>query len=203
MKIFNIFIICIALCIIKFDSVHAQGLLIDDFEGVISGGADGFVDFGSGNGSKVEVSQASDIKQSGKQSLKVIYDAVSGGYMWIARGYGLEAKNSAWLVNPDSIDWKQYNTITFYLYGSDSKTKIAFDIKDNSNEIWRFMLEDNFKGWKQIVCPLNEFFERSDWQPDSADKNSMLDFPLKSYQFEPLPPSKGTLYFEDVELVKK
>lgn len=200
-KVFVMLGIVISTVVVCF--AQEKGLLIDDFEGVISGGPEGTVDFGAGNGSKVEVSQASDIKQSGKQSLKVVYDAVSGGYMWIARGYGLDAKNSAWLVKPEGLDWKQYSAISFYLYGSDSKTKIAFDIKDNNNEIWRFMLEDNFKGWKQTVCPFNEFFARSDWQPDAADKNGTLDFPLKSYQFEPLPPAKGTLCFDDVELVKK
>ena len=89
------------------------------------------------------------------------------------------------------------------MYGSDSKTKVAFDIKDNGNEMWRFMLEDNFKGWKQIVCPFKDFFARGDWQPNSADKNYTLDFPIKSFQFEPLPEAKGALYFDDVRLLEK
>ena len=44
---------------------------------------------------------------------------------------------------------------------------------------------------------------RDDWQPEAADKNGQLDFPVKIFQFEPLPVSKGTLYFDTVELVKK
>jgi hypothetical protein len=44
---------------------------------------------------------------------------------------------------------------------------------------------------------------RDDWQPDGADKNGQIDFPIKVCQFEPLPGSKGTLYFDTVELVKK
>ena len=182
---------------------QGAGLLLDDFEGTISGGPDGTVDFGAGNGSSITVTAATDIKQSGNQSLKVDYNAVSGGYMYIARGYGLDAKNSSWLVKPADIKWAEYNAISFYMYGSDSKTKVAFDMKDKGNEIWRFIIEDNFKGWKEIDAPFGEFFVRNDWQPDSADKNATLDFPVKSYQFEPLPEAKGTLYFDDVRLIKK
>lgn len=178
-----------------------KGLLIDDFEGKITGGPEGTVDFGAGNGSSVEVLAATDIKYSGNQSIKVTYDAVSGGYMWIARGFGLDAKNADWLVKPENIKWQDYSAISFYMYGRDSKAKIAFDIKDSGNEMWRFTVEDNFKGWNQIVCPFKEFFARDDWQPDSADKNGVPDFPIKSFQFEPRPEAKGTLYFDDVELI--
>lgn len=180
-----------------------KGLLIDDFEGAISGGPEGTVDFGAGNGSSVEVVADNKIKYSGQQSIKVTYDAAPGGYMWVARGFDLDAKNAGWQVLPQDIDWSKFNAISFYMYGSDSKAGITFDIKDNGNEMWRFMLEDNFQGWKQVVCPFNEFFSRGDWQPDSADKNAALDFPIKSFQFEPRPEAKGVAYFDSVELIKQ
>ncbi|MFA5144754.1 MAG: carbohydrate binding domain-containing protein [Candidatus Omnitrophota bacterium] len=178
-------------------------LLIDGFEIMITGGPEGTVDFGAGNGSNVEVSAATDIAHGGKQSLKVTYDAVPGGYIWVARGYDLDAKNSGWLVKAGDVSWNKYNAIAFYMYGSDNKAKIAFDIKDNGGEISRYIFEDNFKGWKQVVCPFKEFVARDDWQPQTAEKNGQIDFPIKSYQFEPLPPAKGTLYLDDAELVKK
>jgi len=204
MKRFRPFLIFVFI-LIMIGGCFAQtkDLLLDDFEGKIIGGQDGTVDFGAGNGSTVEVVAANDIKYSGEQSLRVVYNAVAGGYMWIARGFDLDAKNANWLIKPQDIDWKNYNAFSFYMYGSDSKAKIAFDIKDNGNEMWRFMVEDNFKGWKRIICPFNEFFARGDWQPDSADKNANLDFPIKSFQFEPRPEAKGTVYFDYVELVKK
>ncbi|MFA4888060.1 MAG: carbohydrate binding domain-containing protein [Candidatus Omnitrophota bacterium] len=177
-------------------------LLLDDFQGVISGGPEGTVDFGSGNGSTLEVSAASDIKKFGKQSLKANYNAVAGGYIYIAKGFGLDAKNAGWLVKPLDIDWKNYSALAFYLYGSDSKAKIAVDLKDSGNEMWRFIITDNFLGWRQIVCSLKDFYIRGDWQPQSADKNRILDFPLQSYQFELLPEAKGVFYFEQVELIK-
>jgi len=181
----------------------ADSLLIDDFEMPVSGGLEGTVDFGAGNGSSVNVTAATDIVNSGKQSLKVDYDAVAGGYIYVARGKDLDAKNAGWIVKPENIKWEEYKGLSFYMYGTDSKAKIAFDIKDNGNEIWRFTVEDNFKGWKQVVCDFDKFLVRDDWQPDSADKNAKIDFPVKIFQFEPLPVSKGTLYFDTVELIKK
>jgi len=178
-------------------------LLLDDFEVSVSGGPEGTVDFGSGNGSTVEVTQSTDIKNSGNLALKVVYDAVDGGYIYVARGTGLDAKNANWGINPADIKWENYSEISFYMYGMDSKAKIAFDIKDSSSEIWRFMVIDDFKGWKKIVASFDKFVVRDDWQPNGADKNGKIDFPIKVFQFEPLPGSKGTLYFDTVELAKK
>jgi hypothetical protein len=196
-------IAAVVLLIASAGYAQEESVLLDDFEGPLTGGLEGTVDFGAGVGSTLEVSAATDIKQSGAQSLKAVYNAVSGGYMWIARGFGLDAKNSSWLVKPDAVKWEAYNAISFYMYGSDSKARVAFDIKDNGAEISRFLVEDNFKGWKKIVCKFDEFFVRGDWQPDNADKNAKIDFPLKSFQFEPLPESKGTLYFDTVELTSQ
>lgn len=182
---------------------EGNNLLLDDFEVLVSGGPQGSVDFGSGNGSSVEVTQAVDIKNSGNQALKIVYDAVPGGYIYVARGTGLDAKNANWQLKPADVKWEEYSAISFYVYGTDSKAKIAFDIKDNSTEIWRFVVEDDFKGWKRVVCGFDKFIVRDDWQPNDADKNGQLDFPINSFQFEPLPESKGELYFDTVELVKK
>lgn len=195
-------IVCIFIfCLTISCFAQEKGLLIDGFENPLSGGPDGTVDFGSGGESSVEIAAATDIKYSGNQSIKIIYNAAPGGYMWIARGFDLDAKNAQWPIKPQDIDWSRYSSISFYMYGSDSKARIAFDIKDNGNEMWRFMVEDNFKGWKRITCPFDEFFARGDWQPNNADKNATLDFPIKSFQFEPRPEAKGTVYFDDVTLL--
>ncbi|MBP7217226.1 MAG: hypothetical protein KBA46_08100 [Candidatus Omnitrophica bacterium] len=180
-----------------------QNLLLDDFEGAISGGATGTVDFGAGNGSAVTVTGAQDIKNTGSQSLKVEYDAVTGGYMYIARGFGLDAQNAAWLLKPEEISWNDFSAISFSMYGTDSKAQVAFDVKDSGGEIWRYIVVDDAQGWQQEIHPFDEFFARTDWQPDAADKNGVLDFPIKSFQFEPLAAFKGTLYFDTVELIKQ
>lgn len=200
-KIF--FVLIFILCLGTFSCAQDKGLLIDDFEGEISGPPQGTVDFGAGGGSTIEVTAATDIKNTGAQAIKVVFDAVPGGYMWVARGFDLDAAKAEWLVMTESINWDEYKTFSFYVYGRDSKTQIAFDIKDYGNEMWRFIIEDNFTGWKQIICPFEQFFARDDWQPDNADKNGILDLPIQSFQFEPRPEAKGTLYFDTVELIKK
>jgi len=186
-------------------SLAADGdLLVDDFEIVaVTTGPEGSVDFGAGNGSTVNVSAATDIKNTGKQSLKVDFQAGNGGYIYVARGKGLDAKNANWPIKPEDIRWQEYKGFSFYIYGTDSKAKTAFDIKDNGDELWRFVVVDDFKGWKKVVCTFDKFIVRDDWQPATADKNAKIDFPIKIFQFEPLPSSQGTLYFDTVELVKK
>ena len=178
-----------------------KNLILDDFEGDIVMGPTGTIDAGAGNGSSVTVSADKEIKHSGAQSLKIVYDAVAGGYIWVARGYGLDVKGAAkWLVEPGKINWSNYGAISFYMYGSDSKMRMAFDIKDAGGEMFRFMVTDDFKGWKQIVCPFSQFFPRGDWQPPAATVNGTLDFPIRSFQFEPIAVSKGTVYVDEVAL---
>ncbi|MDD5595147.1 MAG: carbohydrate binding domain-containing protein [Candidatus Omnitrophica bacterium] len=198
-----ILVLALVFGLATFVFAQDDNLLLDDFEIGVVGGPEGTVDFGAGNGSSVEVTSAADVKYWNDLSIKVTYDAVTGGYIYIARGSGLDAKKAVWDVKPETIKWDDYKAISFYMNGTDSKVKVAFDVKDNGGELWRFITEDNFKGWKQIVCPFKGFVARTDWQPETADKNGTIDFPLKSYQFEPLPPAKGVLYFDKVELIKK
>ena len=201
----RLFFLAVIMVLFGAGSGLAEGnnLLLDDFEITVCGGPEGTVDFGSGNGSTVEVTPATDIKHTGNQSLRITYEAIDGGYIYIARGSGLDAKNAQWTVKPTDVKWENYSAISFYVYGTDSKAKIAFDIKDNGGEIWRFITDDDFKGWKKVVVGFDKFVMRDDWQPDGADKNGVIDFPIKVFQFEPLPGSSGTLYFDTVELVKK
>ncbi|MFH1199066.1 MAG: carbohydrate binding domain-containing protein [Candidatus Omnitrophota bacterium] len=203
MKKFLVLTAALVLVAITVCLAEQKFLVIDDMESQISGAPEGSVDFGAGNGSSVTVTASTDTVQSGKQSMKVDYDSVDGGYMWIARGSGLDAKNSKWDVDGKTIDWEKYQAISFYMYGTDSKRDVAFDVKDNGGEILRFIVNDNFKGWKQIVCAFDQLYARDDWQPESAEKNGTIDFPLKSYQFEPKGAGKGTLYFDAVALIEK
>ena len=124
--------------------------------------------------------------------------------MWVGRGYGLDVKGAAaWLVEPKDIDFKKYNAISFYMYGANTNIKVAIDIVDNGSEYWRFLVDDNFSGWKEWTIPFSDFFPRGDWQPQNADKNGELNFPLRVFQFEPRPAGKGSLYFDYLRLVKK
>ena len=181
---------------------HHKGekLLIDSFEGEINAQT---VDFGAGPNSSIKVEASKDIKFCGDQSLKVEYELAPSSYMWVARGFNIDVKGAAkWLIKPQEINWKKYNAFSFYMYGSNSQGVVAFDIKDSKNEMWRFIVKDNFQGWKEIICPLDKFFPRGDWQPDNAETNQVLDFPIVSFQFEPRLPGKGVYYFDCVSLIR-
>lgn len=196
--VLSIFLSVAAVCF-----AQPGALLIDDFEGPIDGGPNGTVDFGAGAGSTVEVSADTEIKYCGNQSLKVDYFANAGGYMWVARGYKLDAANSSWLLRPDEIDWSRYNAFSFYMYGTASRAQICFDVKDDGGQMWRFTFEDKAKGWQRVLCPFDKFSVRSDWQPQGADNNGRLDPPIVSYRFEVLPQGEGTLRFDCISLIKE
>jgi len=184
-----------------FNMSNSNVLVIDDFEGEI---APRTVDFDVGGGSELRIRLSKDIKYSGRQALKLEYNAVPGGYMWIARGYDLDVAGAAkWLKKPTEINWPDYQAFAFYMYGQNSKNMLEVDIIDVDFEHFRFMVKDDFNGWKEIVCPFSEFIVREDWQPDKARENKKIDFPIKAFQFEPCSIAKGDFYLDYVHLIKK
>ena len=175
-----------------------KSVILDSFEGVLNHKT---VDFGSSSNSSIKVKASQDKKACGNQSMEIIYNLKPSGYMWAARGFRLDVKGAAqWLVKPEDIKWQKYDAISVYAYGANSGGVIAFDVKDSGGEMWRFLIDDNFTGWKKIICPFNRFFPRKDWQPQNADNNGKLDFPIMSFQFEPLLPGKGVYYFDCVTI---
>lgn len=123
--------------------------------------------------------------------------------MWMARGFNLDVKGAnAWEIKPEDIFWSRYNAISISMYGANTGGVIAFDIKDAQGELWRFLLEDDFDGWREVICPFKHFFDRQDWQPDDAEVNGVLDFPIVSFQFEPRLPGEGVYYFDCVKVIK-
>lgn len=174
--------------------------LLDSFEGEINKET---VDFGCSENSSLKVTASQDIKTCGEQSLKLDYQLNPSGYMWVARGYGLDIKGAAkWVVSPEDIKWPKYNAFSLSMYGRDSGGVIAFDIKDSGGELWRFFLDDDRSGWKEVICPLAEFFPRGDWQPEDSDGNQVLDFPIMSFQFEPRIIGKGVYYFDCIKIIR-
>jgi hypothetical protein len=176
----------------------AGPLLIDDFEGKTNKET---VDFGAGNDSFIDVRAAKDIVNTGEQSLMISYKVVPSGYMWTARGYGLDVKGAGqWLTQPEKIKWQKYEGFSFYIHSEKKGIILAFDVKDRDNEMWRkvFTLKDT--GWHKIEIPFDKMFTRTDWQPGQAVLNEELDFPIKSYQLEVVSLGEGTLHIDTVEL---
>jgi hypothetical protein len=176
-------------------------LVLDDFEGDIVAGPSGTIDVGSGKGASVEVSGDKADKMSGGQSLKITYEAVPGGYIRVARGYGLDVKGAArWMIEPDKVAWSNYGAVSFFFRGTASGAKIAFDIKDAQDEMFRFMVTDDSSAWKPVICPFDQFVARGGEQPALAAANATLDFPIKSFQWEPIAVAKGTIHVDEVIL---
>lgn len=178
-----------------------EPVLLDSFEGQISSET---VDFGSADNSEIIVTASQDNNFCGNQSLKITYRLAAGGYMWAARGYGLDVEGaSAWLVNPEDIEWNRYKAVSIAMYGQNSGAIYAFDLKDKGGEIWRTLIDDDFQGWQEISLPFQIFFSRKDWQPDQAEVTETLDFPVMSYQFEPLVPGEREVYFDCIKITAR
>ena len=76
----------------------AQDLLIDNFEGELNSQT---VDFGTSEGSFLEVSASGDFKVCDAQSMKIEYTLKPSGYMWAARGFNLDVEGAGqWLIKP-------------------------------------------------------------------------------------------------------
>ena len=175
-------------------------LLIDSFEGKLNHET---VDFGASIGSSLKVEAEKELKVCGKQSMKLDYVLDRDGYMWVARGYNVDVKGAGrWLVKPQKIHWEEFGAFSIYMYGSNSGGVVNFDVKDAGGEMWRFVIKDDFEGWKEVIFPFSSFFVRKDWQPQTAKRNEILDFPVMSFQFEPRLTSKGVYYFDCVKLLK-
>ncbi|MBP9853783.1 MAG: CIA30 family protein [Candidatus Omnitrophica bacterium] len=182
------------------ERINNKEVLLDSFENTITKDT---VDYGSSNDTKIIVTASTERKVCGNQSLQIEYDLNSSGYMYCARGYGLDVLGSLWEApQPDQIAWDQYNGISLQVYGS-KRGDIAFDVKDNGGEVWRFLIQDDFDGWKEVQIPFTNFAARQDWQPANADGNKVLNFPIKSFQFEPKKPGVGIVNFDCVKAIKK
>ncbi len=172
-------------------------LLLDSFEGEIDSNT---VDFGASDNSYISA-EASSKALCGTQSLKLSYRLNISGYMWTARGYKLDAEEAGrWQIKPEEISWENYKAVTLAMYGQNSGAIYAFDLKDSGGELWRYLIDDDFQGWKKIILPFDSFFSRSDWQPEDAEVTKNLDFPVYSYQFEPLVPGEKSVYFDCIGL---
>ncbi|MBN3039498.1 MAG: hypothetical protein JW867_00045 [Candidatus Omnitrophica bacterium] len=200
MRIFGLILLVLSLIVILLYISTPKEALIDSFEGPLTKET---VDFGAAEGSSVKVSADTQNKVCGEQSLKIEYNLDPSGYMWVARGYNLDVKGAdKWLVAPEDIPWKSYNAVSLMMHGSGQGAVVAFDIKDNLGEIWRYVLDDDTKGWKEVICLFKDFFPRKDWQPDNAERNEIIDFPIKSFQFEPRLAGKGQFSFDCIKVLK-
>ena len=71
-----------------------------------------------------------------------------------------------------SMDWSTWLGVTFWVYGADSGGVLLFEIQENRNpgsmvndvEVWSYSFQDNFTGWKTVLCPLEQISPQGDWE---------------------------------------
>jgi len=191
-------LIC-SFCLLVGCGMNADELILDNLEGEINSTT---VDYGSAKNSSLKVEADVQNKTCGHQSLRLVYELNEDGYMYAARGYGLDALNAnKWSKLPEKIDWRSYQAFRFSVYGRNNGI-VAFDIKDAGGEMWRHEFNVDFEGWKDIIIPYLEFENRKDWQPQTAILNGVLEFPLKSYQWEPKRQGENKINFDCVKLIR-
>ncbi|MCA9403914.1 MAG: hypothetical protein KC897_09045 [Candidatus Omnitrophica bacterium] len=192
--------VILAACGQQSGEKYSKSLLIDSYDRPLGSRQ---VDFGSSSGTRIEVAGYLGAKKCGAKSLRIKYNLLQGGYMYCARGYRLDAPGALWDgPHPEKIDWNAYSGFSVQVYGS-RRGPIAFDVKDNDGELHRFLIDDNFSGWREIYIPFSSLVSRTDWQPQNITVNKVIDFPIWSYQYEPKNPGEGQVYFDCLQLVKE
>lgn len=112
-----------------------------------------------------------------------------------------DVKNaSRWKVKPEEVVWENYGALSFRLFGFGHGATIAFDVKDSSGELFRFVVTDDTEGWRQVVCPFDQFVLCVEPQASLVAGNGNLDFPILSFQFKPLSDTRGGFKVDDVTL---
>lgn len=116
-------------------------------------------------------------KHSGAQSLRIDGAAESGVLFRKAV--------------PETIAWESYGAISFWMKGTGSGASIAFDLEDAAGGLFRFTVKDDTPGWRQVLCPFDQFLPRG---------NGVLTFPVRAFRFETIATASGTIYIDDISL---
>jgi beta-glucosidase len=102
-------------------------------------------------------------------------------------------------------DWSPYEGFSFWVNGTGSGQKIAFEIKDGggsagSAELFESSFTDDTAGWRQVKVAFADFTRRSDYQPGGAPTDGQLDLVAMWGYSMRLPTATGTLTWDDVQV---
>ncbi|WP_214320443.1 glycoside hydrolase family 3 N-terminal domain-containing protein [Nonomuraea sediminis] len=102
-------------------------------------------------------------------------------------------------------DWSPYEGFSFWVKGTASGQKVAFEIKDGgagagSSELFESSFTDTSASWRQIKVPFTEFTRRTDYQPGGAPTDGELDLVAMWGYAMRLPTTSGTLLWDDVQV---
>lgn len=90
-----------------------------------------------------------------------------------------------------SMDWTDYNALSFWIYGGNTGGTVQIDLFDNRSadvpgdtaERYFFRIQDDFTGWRQFTIPFALFERRTDWQPGGAPNDGLGLDQVSGYAF--------------------
>lgn len=193
---------------VQLVTLDVEPLLLDDFEmdelyvGIDGDGNDiGYVTWGD-TPDNVALSLFT-AKRGGQESsaLNINFDiAAWGGFSHVFN----DGEN--WI----SMDWRDYNAISFAFLGNNTDGTIQFEIFDNRNpdlasdtaERWFYRFDDDAYGWRLIEIPFIDFQRRSNWQPSGAPDDGLGLDAVSGYAFS-LPAGIDSAFaiIDEVQLV--
>lgn len=216
MKVYRSLLLILVLMLVSTalaQEEETESLVLADFEGeelFLGKDSDqldiGFVTWGDAGGNVVlELASAEDElalpdQEAENQVLQVSYDIGGFGGFTHALTDGEE-----WV----SQDWTEYNTLDFWLYGTETGALVQVEIFDNraenatsdSAERWYYRVEDNFSGWQFISIPFEYFQRRTDWQPGGAPSDGLGLTEVHGYAFAfPAGIGQQVTYIDDVSV---
>ena len=131
----------------------------------------------------------------GNYAMRVAYNIGEGGWGGVERHFN------------GSQNWRDYRSIGFAFYGTNSGATIRFEILDNrapgrqgdSAERFEYKFSDSFSGWRTFQLPWNAFTRRSDWQPEGAPNDGFTLTEVWGFNFSPVS-GAGVFQLDDVRL---
>ena len=148
--------------------------VIADFEGGVP--ADWFVYGDWGGGVTIDASPIS-ANLPAQVGANELLSATVNVPSWGGFGAGL---------NPVQ-DWSDYDAISFWFYGENSKTMHEFEIQTAAGDDRRATFEDSFAGWRQIILPFSTFGAGGAYDLSAVDNwVFVLDGTVGSFQMDDL-----------------
>lgn len=181
----------------------AGGMMVANFEGF-----DGTLSVGGGSPVFEKTIWSAyndaDASKGSKIAAEVTNDAANGSkaikLTWTLDGWcGMIVGGEDYANNP-TWNWSNYKNLSFYIKSADDKkANLVVRLSDVNDERFGSPTIKVTPEWQQVVIPFDKFKARSDWQPNTAKRDTFLDFPIREIEFAPQSP-KGNVIIDMIEV---
>ena len=107
---------------------------------------------------------------------------------------------------PTAEDWRPYQGMGFWFYGSNSGERIQVELYDNriagstESERYEYRFNDDFRGWRAFRVPFSSFVRSTDFQPEGVPDDGLTLAEVWGYDIV-VPPTAATLFFDNFALL--